>query len=66
MSGPKEACSSKRTAAAELTGEPEVVSVTLRLLEVPPPGTGLVTMTGTLPACALVALPMAVTMLSVT
>src|SRR5215831_1010463 len=50
MSGPKEVCSRKRTAAVEDTGDPAVVTVTFRLLEVPPPGAGFLTDTLTCPA----------------
>ena len=59
LSGPKEDCSRKRTAAAELTGEPAVVTVTFSPFEVPPPGAGLVTLTVTEPTCVLEALPIA-------
>ena len=65
-SGPKELCSRKRTAAAELTDEPLVVTLTLRVFDFPPPGAGLVTWTGIDPTWELEALPMAVIMVEVT
>ena len=52
MSGPNEDSSRKRTAAAELSGVPAVVTVTFSPLEVPPPGAGFVTFTVTVPTCA--------------
>jgi hypothetical protein len=66
MSGPKEDCSRKRTAAAELTGDPAVVTVTLSPLEVPPPGAGLLTFTVTDPSWLFDALPIAVINVGVT
>ena len=50
MSGPKEACSRKLTAAAAFSGVPAVVTVTFSPFDVPPPGAGLVTCTVTDPA----------------
>ena len=66
MSGPNEDCSRKRTAAAELSGVPAVVTVTFSPLEVPPPGAGFVTFTVTVPSCVFSALPIAVIIVGVT
>ena len=54
MSGPNEDCSRKRTADEEVTGVPAVVTVTLKLFEVPPPGVGFVTDTFTCPVVEIV------------
>src|SRR5712691_1440971 len=58
---PQVDCSSKRAAAAALKLLEEVPTCSANAFEVSEPGSGLITVTCTVPACALVAVPVAVT-----
>src|ERR1700687_1722271 len=53
-------CSSRRAAAAALTVLAEAPTCSANAFEVSEPGSGLITVTCTVPACALVAVPVAV------
>src|SRR5579871_6448226 len=66
-SGPNEDCSRKRSATAALTGFPTEITATVTDPDVPPPGAGFVTITGTfIPACGAVTVPIAVIIVDVT
>ena len=57
---PKVDCSSRRAAAAAFTALEEDPTCSANEFEVAEPGSGLITVTCTVPACALVAVPVAV------